>query len=151
MHKKFLEILKKDHELFKNALLQLKETAGTESMRREKLFRNFKLSIEPHTKAEEEVFYPPLQANRESYDDVLESIEEHHVINLIIGELDLMPKELDQWKAKLQVCKEIVEHHIIEEEDKIFRAATKILRTEQMRAILEDFLRERERLKNSLR
>jgi hypothetical protein len=151
MHREFFEILKKDHEFFKNTLLQLKQTASTESVRRKELFGNFKLAIEPHTKAEEVVFYPPLQANQEFYDDVLESIEEHHVIDLILGELDLMPKQLDQWKAKLRVCKEIVEHHILEEEAKIFRGATKILSREQMQAILENFLRERDKFKNTMR
>jgi hypothetical protein len=147
MHKEFFEILRNDHEFFKNTLLQLKQTASREPMRREELFRNFKLAIDPHTKAEEAVFYPPLQANHEFYEDVLESIEEHHVIDLILGELDLMPKQLDQWKAKLRVCKEVVEHHILEEEDKIFTAATKALTREQMQAVFDGFIKEKERLR----
>jgi len=147
MHKEFFELLHKDHEFFGNILLQLKQTEGTESKRREELFRRFKLEIEPHTKAEEKVFYPPLQENKESYDDVLESIEEHHVISLILGELDLMPKQGDQWRAKLRVCKEIVEHHIVEEEDKIFKAADKLLSREQMRIVFNGFVREKERLR----
>jgi Hemerythrin HHE cation binding domain len=151
MHKEFFEVLHKDHELFKDILLKLKQLASTESKRREELFGEFKLEIEPHTKAEEEVFYPPLKENKESYEDVLESFEEHHVISLILGELDLMPKQLDQWRAKLRVCKEVVEHHIVEEEDKIFKAATKLLSRDQMQTIFEGFLRERERLKNSMR
>ncbi len=151
MHKEFFEVLHKDHELFKNILSKLKQLSSTESKRREELFGEFKLGIEPHTKAEEGVFYPPLKENKESYEDVLESVEEHHVISLILGELDLMPKQLDQWRAKLRVCKEVVEHHIVEEEDKIFKAAAKLLSREQMQAIFEGFLMERERLKNSMR
>ena len=58
-----------------------------------------------------------------------------------------MPKQGDQWRAKLRVCKEIVEHHILEEEDKIFGAASKILNREQMQAVLKGFLREKERLR----
>jgi len=151
MRKKFFELLHKDHEFFRTILLQLKQTVGTESKRREELFSKFKLEIEPHTKAEEKVFYPPLQENKEFYDDVLESIEEHHVISLILGELDLMSKQGDQWRAKLRVCKEIVEHHILEEEDKIFGAATKILSREQMQAVLKGFVREKERLRTSIK
>ena len=150
MHKEFFELIHKDHEFFRNILAQLKQTQGTESKRREELFTKFKLEIEPHTKAEERVFYPPLQENKEFCDDVLESIEEHHVISLILGELDLMSKQGDQWRAKLRVCKEVVEHHILEEEDKIFGAASKILSGEQMRAVLKDFVREKERLRSGL-
>jgi len=58
-----------------------------------------------------------------------------------------MPKQGDQWRAKLRVGKEVVEHHILEEEDKIFRAATKILSGEQMQAVLKGFLRKKERLR----
>ena len=150
MHKEFFELIHKDHEFFRNILGQLKQTQGTESKRREELFTKFKLEIEPHTKAEETVFYPPLQENNEFYDDVLESIEEHHVISLILGELDLMSKQGDQWRAKLRVGKEVVEHHILDEEDKIFGAASKILSREQMQAVLKDFVREKERLRSGL-
>jgi hypothetical protein len=149
MHKEFFELIHKDHEFFRNILSQLKQTQGTESKRREELFTKFKLEIEPHTKAEEKVFYPPLQENNEFYDDVLESIEEHHVISLILGELDRMSKQEDQWRAKLRVGKEVVEHHILEEEDKIFGAASKILNGEQMQAVLKDFVREKERLRTA--
>jgi len=151
MHKEFFELLHKDHEVFGNISLQLKQTEGTESKRREELFTRFKLEIEPHTKAEEKVFYPPLQENKEFYDDVLESIEEHHVISLILGELERMSKQGDQWRAKLRVGKEVVEHHILEEEDKIFGAASEILSREQMQAVLKDFVREKERLRTAAR
>jgi hypothetical protein len=151
MHKEFFELLHKDHEFFRTILLQLKQTVGTESKSREELFTKFKLEIEPHTKAEEEVFYPPLQENKGFHDDVLESIEEHHVISLILGELDLMSKQGDQWRAKLRVCKEVVEHHILEEEDKIFGAATKILSREQMRIVFKGFVSEKERLRAGMK
>jgi len=38
MHKEFFELLHKDHESFRNILLQLKQIEGTESKRREELF-----------------------------------------------------------------------------------------------------------------
>jgi len=44
-----------------------------------------------------------------------------------------------------------VEHHILEEEDKIFGAASKILSREQMQAVLKDFVREKERLRTAAR
>jgi len=139
MHKEFFEVLRTDHELFKKLLLQLKQTAGSETKSREELFAVFKLAIEPHTKAEEEVFYPPLEKIEEVYEDVLESVEEHHVISLIIDELDRTPKHLDLWMAKLRVCIEVVEHHILEEEDKIFEAATRFLTHDKMQSVLKTF------------
>ncbi len=151
MHKEFFEVLRKDHEFFKNILLQLKQTTGMELKRREELFGDFKLEIEPHIKAEEEVFYPELEKNRESYEDVLESIEEHHLISLILSELDQTPKQLDQWKAKLRVGMEVLEHHILDEEDKLFKSAIRLLDKEQMGIIYEGFLKARERLKSNLK
>ncbi len=150
MHDEFFTLLRKDHELFRSLLQRLKSTTGDREKEREGLFAQFRLSIVPHTKAEDSVFYSRLKEHQGAYADALESIEEHHVIELVINELVRTPKQMDQWLAKLRVCKELVEHHIEEEEEKIFEQARKTLSEEEMHSISDKFQSEKESLKISL-
>lgn len=150
MHDEFFAMLSKDHELLKGILQQLKLATGEEAKKREELYARFKLIILPHTGAEDIVFYARLKDDKEAYGDVLESMEEHHVIEMVMNELDQAPKQTDQWWAKLRVCKELVEHHIKEEEDQIFGEARNALSAGEMRSIFDRFQAERERIRNSM-
>ena len=62
----------------------------------------------------------------------LEGYEEHHVIDVILDELLEVPEDADQWKAKLKVLKENLEHHIEEEEGEMFRRAKSALGKETL-------------------
>lgn len=150
MHEEFFQLLRNDHELFEDLLHQLRQTPGGEPKKRRELFSKFRLEIQSHTKAEERIFYPPLAENKAAQDDVLESIEEHHVIELLLNELDQLSVQKDQWGAKLRVCKELVEHHIAEEENKIFEDARRSLSEERMRGVLRGFQEEKGRLRRSM-
>ncbi|MFW5636309.1 MAG: hemerythrin domain-containing protein [Thermodesulfobacteriota bacterium] len=150
MHQELFELLKKDHEEVKSLLKQLKETKNGDAKKREELFAEVKKEIQPHQAGEEKAFYPVLKENEETKEDVLESIEEHHVSKLVLRELDGMNKDSDQWLAKLKVFKEIVEHHIQEEEKEIFEDAKKAISDEQMKSIIENFKKEKEAAKSQV-
>ncbi len=76
-----------------------------------------------HAGIEEEVFYPALRerfaANGD--DQVLEALEEHHVVKLLLVELESMPSTSERYTAKVTVLNEIVDHHVDEEEDELFK------------------------------
>ena len=98
----------------------------------EKLFKELEkddLSVVPeicesltvHAHLEEAVFYPALRAEMEDVaEDVGESIEEHHVVKVLIGELESMSPEDEAYKAKATVLMELVRHHVEEEEGELF-------------------------------
>lgn len=112
-----LATLKQEHdevkELFatfeKQADGDLAGTAGTVATILHELTR--------HAEMEEEIVYPALQsAQPEIYH---EAHEEHHVAELLIGELSKMSPD-DSYKAKVMVLAENVRHHIKEEESEAF-------------------------------
>jgi len=94
---------------------------------REKLFREIRIELDAHAHMEEKSFYPRMKHSPETKDITLESYEEHHVVKLLLNELDDLPKYRDEWLAKFIVLKENVEHHIKEEEEDFFPKAKKIL------------------------
>lgn len=150
MHKKFFDLLKKDHKEVKDILEQLKKATGRAESKREQLFSKLKEEIMPHMEAEEKAFYEPLMEKKEAREKTLEGYEEHHVTELVLKELEGMPKSEEQWAAKLSVFKELVEHHIEEEEKSVFKIAEKALSKEQMQSILENFQEEKEKVKEGV-
>src|SRR5512141_1732581 len=146
----FFQMLKKDHEEVKGLLGQLKETKESDSKKREELFQKLTEELVPHMKAEEKTFYKPLIAKKEVRDDAMEGIEEHHVADLVFKELRKMQKGEDQWGAKMSVFKELVEHHIKEEEGKIFKDAEKVLGDDEIQDIMKQFGKEKQKLRKNL-
>ena len=110
-----IELLKADHDKVKK-LLELESTTERGVKTRTELFATIKGELTVHEAIEEEIFYPALKAHPKAKDIVLESYEEHHVVDLLMGELESLPVDDEQWGAKAVVMKENIEHHIEEEE-----------------------------------
>ena len=144
----FFQMLKKDHIEVKGILGQLTDTK--EGKKREELFKKLREELVPHMKAEEITFYPPLMAKKEAREDAMEGVEEHHVSDLILKELEMMPKGEEQWGAKMAVFSELVEHHIKDEESKVFKSAAKALNPDELQTIMKKFDQEKQKIKKTL-
>ncbi len=149
----FFKLLKQDHMEVKEILEQLDETTenGSKMKKREQLFEQLKEELVPHMKAEEGTFYRPLMEMEEAREDALEGMEEHHVSELVLKELDKMPKGDDKWAAKMRVFKELVDHHIKEEENNIFKSAEKAFDSDELHSIMTKFEQEKQKIRKNLR
>ncbi len=63
----------------------------------------------------------------ETRDITLEAFEEHKVVKTLLGELESLGKDKEEWTAKFTVLKENIEHHVEEEEGEMFPKARKVL------------------------
>lgn len=86
------------------------------------IFEQLRLELERHMEGEEEHVYPETRSAG-LVEQTLESIEEHHVAKILLGELHEMTGEEDAWGPKLKVLHEQVIHHIVEEERELFPPA----------------------------
>ena len=78
-------------------------------------------ALTQHAFIEEEVFYPSVRAEVEgTLDDVLEAVEEHHLVKVLISELENLDPTDETYKAKATVLMELVRHHVEEEEGEMF-------------------------------
>ena len=145
----FFQMLKKDHVELKGMLGQLTETK--DSKKREELFQTLREELVPHMKAEESTFYPSLMAKKEAREDAMEGVEEHHVSDLVLKELETMSKGEEKWGAKMAVFKELVEHHIKDEESKVFKSAEKALEPDEILNIMKKFDQEKQKIKKDLK
>jgi hemerythrin-like domain-containing protein len=119
------QLLKEDHQKVSGIFQQLESTTE----RAEKT-RNEELTI--HAKIEESIFYPSIKRAAETREIVLEGFEEHHVVKMLLKELESMPVDTEQWAAKLKVLQENVEHHVEEEEQEMFQKARQVLSEEDI-------------------
>ena len=107
-----ITMLKDDHDKVKRLLNELEPTTERGVKTRAELFATLKGELTVHEVIEEEIFYPALKGHPRAKDIVLEGYEEHHVVDMLMGELEDLDVSDESWGAKAMVMKENVEHHI---------------------------------------
>ena len=126
------ELLKQDHKKVSGIFEKLEPTTERAEKTREELFTQLKQELDVHAAIEEQIFYPAIKDADATHEITLEAFEEHAVIKQLLSELEADPKDTEEWKAKLTVLKENVEHHVEEEETEMFPKARKVLSEEQV-------------------
>ena len=130
-----IELLKTDHRRFKNLLKEGEATTERAKKGRREILKALTSELNVHEAIEEQILYPALKPHAEAHDIVLESFEEHHVADMQVKELHEVATDDEQWGAKFKVLKESVEHHISEEENRMFPAARGVLPKEELLAL----------------
>ncbi len=115
-------LLTADHNRIRGMFARFREAQEAENVGAmadlaERIFRELRV----HTTIEEEIFYSEVRRGDDELEDaVAEGLEEHHVVDVLMEEVeDLTPGE-EAWVAKLTVLIENVEHHAGEEETELF-------------------------------
>jgi hemerythrin-like domain-containing protein len=137
-----IALLKADHDKVKKLLTELESTTERGIKTRTELFDTIKTELTVHEIIEEEIFYPALKAHPKAVDIVLEGYEEHHVVDVLMGELEKLPVEDESWGAKAKVMQENIEHHIEEEEGDMFVKARQVFDRDELNQ-LGDMMAER--------
>jgi hypothetical protein len=127
-----ITLLKTDHDKVKRLLSELESTTERGVKTREELFATIKGELTIHEAIEEEIFYPALKSHPKAKDLVLEAYEEHHVVDMVMAELEGLDVSDETWGAKAIVMKENVEHHIDEEESEMFKQARQVFDSQEL-------------------
>ena len=73
-------------------------------------------------------------------DDVLEALEEHHLVKVTLAELETMDPGHERYGAKVTVLIESVRHHVEEEEGELFPTIRKALDAAQLRELGDELV-----------
>ena len=130
-----VKLLEKDHRRFERLMKEGEETTARAGTRRRDILGTLAAEIAAHERKEEKLLYPALKRHREARDIVLEGYQEHHVADLLIGELKNLDPADERWGAKFKVLKESLDHHIEEEEGHMFRTARSVLGRDRLEAL----------------
>ena len=142
-------LLHTDHETVSTLFKQME--AAEDTTTRERLLGTLKEELLVHSQAEDQVFYRPLKERDESREIILEAAEEHRVVTRVLGELERLSAENERWAARLSVLKELVEHHVEEEEGEIFKKAKTLFDRERERELGTAFLEQKKLVLAELR
>jgi hemerythrin superfamily protein len=118
-----LTFLKDEHDEAKSMFKKLEKAKGKEAMR---LWEQLRDTLTLHEQMEETYLYPRLKQESAADDLILESYQEHHVMDVLIGEISQFSPSDEEWEPKIKVLQENTEHHIKEEEDELFPKVRKI-------------------------
>jgi hemerythrin-like domain-containing protein len=99
-----------------------------------------------HAELEETLLYPALQDALDEPLSVLEAIEEHHVVTILVREIRGLSPEDERLDAKLHVLKTAVAHHIEEEEQELLPLVPSLLTREEIHALGVELTEARHRL-----
>jgi hemerythrin superfamily protein len=96
-----------------------------------------KLAI--HAKIEEKLFYPNVKAE-ETEEILLESVEEHLEAKRCITDLLQIPVGDARYKATAKVLKDLVQHHVEEEESELFPKVRRLFDEDRLIAIGQEMM-----------
>jgi hemerythrin superfamily protein len=123
-----IQLLKTDHKKVEKIFMDLENKTDD----RRALFPELDRELTVHAEIEEKIFYPAAKQAEPTRDLVLESIEEHKQIKMVLTDLEQTDMRTAEWGADLKVLKEDVMHHVKEEEDELFPKIQKILSEDQL-------------------
>lgn len=143
------QMIRDDHRAVRDELKALDDETQP-ARTKERVFLKLWRILMSHNLAEEKVFYTPLLENDASSAAAGEAIEEHRVARTVMKELDVTQPDGGQWRAKLTVLRELLEHHFHEEEVTLFDHARSLFSDEQVQQMAKDFMTEKHKAAPSL-
>ena len=84
-----------------------------------------------HMTIEQEIYYPAVKSIKE--DLINESYEEHSLAELGLKRLLATHPDDESFKAKVTACKELIDHHVEEEEDDLFPGVDRTMEDDVMK------------------
>lgn len=149
-----IDLLKADHEKVKAILTQLSESTDRAVKKRTDLSDKLEMEISIHTQLEEQILYPAFKAagGKDEAEMYYEVKEEHRTVDsLVLPDLKKTDPTTPEFAGRVKVVKELLEHHIEEEEEtEMFPQAKKLLGKEKLDQLGEQMLDLKATLKKSL-
>ncbi|HUP65162.1 MAG TPA: hemerythrin domain-containing protein [Thermoanaerobaculia bacterium] len=145
-----ITLLKEDHKKVRGLLEQLEKTTERSTAKRLQLLAKIEMEIEIHAAIEEEIFYPEFKEKSEMEEEeegeemFYEAEEEHHLVKVVLPELKATDPSSPVFGAKSKVLKELIEHHVKEEEKEMFKMARQLFGKDELQ-VLGDRMAERKR------
>lgn len=129
------ELLIQDHEKLKKLLTEITDTTDRAVKKRTELLAQIEAELHAHTQIEEDIFYPAYKkaGGKDEAKSYHEAKEEHRAVeSLVLPDLKTTDVGTVEFSGRVKVLKEMLEHHIEEEESEMFPDAEKLLSKDQL-------------------
>ncbi|MDP9301673.1 MAG: hemerythrin domain-containing protein, partial [Actinomycetota bacterium] len=116
-----ITLLKQDHRAVEDLFKRFEQAGPRAYATKRKIVDRIIRELSIHAAIEEQIFYPAVRESlHETEDQVLESLEEHHLVKVTLAELESADPKDERFDAKVTVLIENVRHHVQEEEGEMF-------------------------------
>jgi hemerythrin-like domain-containing protein len=142
-----LQDLHNDHQQVSGMIEQLMNTE--ESAERNTLFKEMMGMLLAHAHAEQNVLYKKMEKTDDEKARMfaLEGTNEHQIVEQQLEKMaKARNKASEQWTAQLTVLRELINHHVKEEESTGFSCARSEFDKEQLEKMGQQFQRQKEKL-----
>jgi hemerythrin-like domain-containing protein len=142
-----LQDLHDDHQEVAQMIDEIIETE--DAQQRTALFKAMMTKLAAHLQAEESVLYRKMEKSQdgEVRSFAFEGGNEHEIAEQQMQQMSrARNKASEQWTAQAKVLRELVSHHVEEEESTGFSCARKEFGREQLEKMADQFQRQKEKL-----
>lgn len=142
-----LDTLKEEHELVKDLLAKL--VNSKKAFERVTLVAKIKENLVPHARAEEKILYDAIIAlkDKDAKQDGEEGYIEHSLADKTLAKLEKIENALSpEFGAAAKVLKELVEHHIQEEESNVWSDARKHFSSDERKLMNQRYLAQKRKV-----
>ena len=142
-----LQDLHQDHEEVSGLIEQCLKTEA--SAERNQIFKEIMSMLIAHSEAEQQVLYKKMQKSddEKARSFVFQGMNEHQIVEQQLQQMArTRNKASEQWTAQLTVLKELVNHHVKEEESTGFSCARNEFEREELEKMSGQFQRQKEKL-----
>lgn len=128
--------LMKDHRKVSGLMEQV--VAARSPARRKELFELISEELTLHAETEHATFYAALENERETGEKIEDAEDDHEEIKQFIARLKSMSVESPKWIEVFGEFKHAVEHHVKDEESRIFEKARYVLSDDEAEQLAEE-------------
>ncbi|MFO7654871.1 MAG: hemerythrin domain-containing protein [Candidatus Krumholzibacteriia bacterium] len=136
---KLTDVIRRDHERFRTALEGILRHAENDREEAGRQFDELARDIHAHHEGEEQVWLPRFDDDAEARAEALEYVEEHDVLQDLMEKLRGADPTNERWLPRLRVFREILLHHIDEEEDEGFALADELIEELELERLGAEF------------
>ncbi|HZJ54240.1 MAG TPA: hemerythrin domain-containing protein [Myxococcaceae bacterium] len=140
------KLLKQQHDEVKELFKRFEATE--DEAEKLELFEQIADDFAAHGEIEEKIFYPAIYVG-ELKEKLQEAVEEHLAAKRVVADLLEMEPSDEQFDAKMKVLKELIEHHVEEEEGELFPVVRKNFASAELESLGDQMEQMFEKLQQS--
>ena len=143
-----LEIIRADHRLIESLFSQIEQT--NDNYKLYECFNQLYEALNVHAEVEEQVFYPAIR-NCQGTNELLDDAQkEHEEARQILEELGSLSPTKDEFKQKIATLKQVIQHHVQQEENEVFSKVRACMNEEERSQIGSKFATVKSKLQSEI-
>ena len=119
-----IDLLKEDHKKVKTLLDETIKNRDTSN------YPQIQKELRIHMEGEENLLYK--KTRNQATDLTLEAYEEHEIVKKELRDIDNLNINDEHWMPKMKVVKDMIEHHVEEEEEEYFPKSEELLGLDEL-------------------